>query len=87
MLLKSAKNAVLLIGQLWLTSHPRSILVLLDTGTAGTSRDIFNEDADGETRTRNPSQTIDSIHQLDKFNSFSAIAVEIVSLMARALCL
>ena len=85
MLLKSAKNAVLHIAQLWLTSHPRSIVVLLDTGTAGTGRDIFNEDADGETRTGNPSQPIDSIHQLDKVNSFSAIAVDIVSLMARAL--
>ena len=30
-------------------------MVLLDTGTPGTSREIFSEDADGETRTRNPS--------------------------------
>ena len=27
-------------------------MVLLDTATSGTSRDIFSEDADGETRTR-----------------------------------
>ena len=30
-------------------------MVLLDTGTVGTSREIYGEDADGETRTRNPS--------------------------------
>ena len=30
-------------------------MVLLDTGTAGTSKEICSEDADGETRTRNPS--------------------------------
>ena len=26
-------------------------MVLLDTGTSGTSREIYSEDADGETRT------------------------------------
>ena len=30
-------------------------MVLLDTGNPGTSREIYSEDADGETRTRNPS--------------------------------
>ena len=30
-------------------------MVLLDTRTPGTSREIYSEDADGETRTRNPS--------------------------------
>ena len=35
-------------------SHPRSIVVLLDTGTPATSREIFSEDADDGTRTRNP---------------------------------
>ena len=30
-------------------------MVLLDTGTPGTSREIYSEDADDETRTRNPS--------------------------------
>ena len=40
-----------LIAQLWLTSHPRSTVVLLDSGTPGASREIFSEDADGETRT------------------------------------
>ena len=29
-------------------------MVLLDTGTPGTSREIYSEDADGETRTCNP---------------------------------
>ena len=29
-------------------------MVLLDTGTPGTSREIYSEDADGETQTRNP---------------------------------
>ena len=29
-------------------------MVLLDTGTPGTSREIYSEDADGETRARNP---------------------------------
>ena len=31
-------------------------MVLLDTGTPGTSREIYreDEDADGDTRTRNP---------------------------------
>ena len=34
-----------IISQLWLTSHPRSTVVLLNTGTPGTSREIHNEDA------------------------------------------
>ena len=46
---------IFIIAQLWLTSHPRSTVVILDTGTPGTSREIFSEDADGETRTRNSS--------------------------------
>ena len=45
---------IFIISQLWLTSHPRSRVVLLDTETPGTSRKIYSEDADGETRTRNP---------------------------------
>ena len=44
-----------IISQLWLTSHPRGIVVLLDTGTPGTSREVYSEDANGETRTCNPS--------------------------------
>ena len=43
---------IFIISQLWLTSHPRSIVVLPDTGTPGASREIYSEDADGETRTR-----------------------------------
>ena len=45
---------IFIISQLWLTSHPRSTVVLLDTGTPGTSREIYSEDANGESRTRNP---------------------------------
>ena len=45
---------IFIISQLRLTSHPRSTVVLLDTETPGTSREIYSEDADGETRTRNP---------------------------------
>ena len=44
-----------IIARLWLTSHPRSTVVLLDIGTPGTSREIYSEDADDGTRTRNPS--------------------------------
>ena len=50
-------------------------MVLLDTGTPGTSREIYSEDADGETRT---------LYQLDKLNSFPAIAFELFSSIARA---
>ena len=45
---------IFIISKLWLTSHPRSAVVLLDTGTPGTSREIYSEDADDGTRTRNP---------------------------------
>ena len=34
--------------KLCLTSHPRSTEVLLDTGTPGTSGEIYSEDADDE---------------------------------------
>ena len=44
------------ISQLLLTSHPRSTVDLLDTETPGTSREIYSEDADDETRIRNPSK-------------------------------
>ena len=37
---------IFIISQLWLTSYPRSTVVLLDTGTPSTSRDIYSEDAD-----------------------------------------
>ena len=50
-------------------------MVLLDTGTPGTSREIYNEDADGTSRMRSQSQLRndkynDAVHQLDKLNSF-----------------
>ena len=48
-------------------------MVLLDTETPGTSREIYSEDAEG------------AIHQLDKLDSFPAIAFELYSSMARAL--
>ena len=48
---------IFIISQLWLTSHLRSTVALLDTGTPGTSRETYSEYADGETRTRNPSIT------------------------------
>ena len=48
---------IFIISKLWLTSHLRSTVSLLDTGTPGTSREICSEYADRETRTRNPSIT------------------------------
>ena len=36
---------MLIISQLWFTSHPMSTVVLLDTGTPGTRRKIQSEDA------------------------------------------
>ena len=35
---------IFIISQLRLTSHPRSTVVLLDTETPGTSREIYSED-------------------------------------------
>ena len=52
-------------------------MVLLDTETPGNSREVYSEDAEGEARGSN--------HQLDKLNSFPAIAFELYSSMARAL--
>ena len=52
---------IFIIAQLWLTSHPRSTVVLLDTGTPVTSREISSEDADGETRTRNNTSVINRV--------------------------
>ena len=43
----------LIISQVWLTSHPRSTVVLQDTGTPGTSGEIYSEDADDGSETRN----------------------------------
>ena len=39
-------------------------MVLLDTGTPGTSREIYSEDADGETRTHNPWNLIKTLYVL-----------------------
>ena len=43
-----------MMSQLWLASHPRTTVVQLDTGTPGTSREIYSEDADDGTRTHTP---------------------------------
>ena len=55
--LKNRNNLVVssyvIISQLWLTSHQRSTVVLLGTGTPDNIREIYSEDADGETRTHN----------------------------------
>ena len=39
--INSSPHYIFINAQLWLTSHPRSTGVLLDTGTPGTSREIF----------------------------------------------
>ena len=44
---------IFIVSQLWLTSYPRSTVVLLYTKTPGTSSEIYSEDAEGEIRTRN----------------------------------
>ena len=49
---KVTGHYIFIISQLRLTSHPRSTVVLLDTGTPGTSREIYSEDAEGEARTQ-----------------------------------
>ena len=85
-------------SQLWLTSHPKSTVVLLGTGTPDTSREIYSEDADGETRTRNPLVITDALtielnsskdiavrNQPDKLNPIPAIAFELFNSVARAL--
>ena len=42
---KNLLHYIFIISQLWLTSHPRSTVDLLDTGTPGTSREIYSEDS------------------------------------------
>ena len=41
---KTQHHYIFFISQLRLTSHPRSTVVLLDTETPGTSREIYGED-------------------------------------------
>ena len=48
---------IFIISRLWLTSHPRSTVVILDTGTPCTSREIYSEYADGETELATPLHT------------------------------
>ena len=50
------RHYIFIISQLCLTFHPRRSVVLLDTGIPGTSIEIYIEDADGETRNRNPTK-------------------------------
>ena len=45
---------ILIISQLWLTSHQRSTVVLLDTETPGSNGEIYSEDDEGEILTGNP---------------------------------
>ena len=45
---------IYIISRLWLTSHPRSTVVILDTGTPATSREIYSDYADGETELATP---------------------------------
>ena len=73
---------IFVISQLWLTSHPRSTVVLLDTGTPGTSREIYSEDVDGETRTRTPGlQTQCSSHWAIQLKSYCWEGVEFIQLV------
>ena len=76
---------IFIISPLWLTSHPRSTVVLLDTGTPSTSREIYSQDADGETQPRNPSVMMQYTNWINSLNSFPAIAIELFSSMAKAL--
>ena len=54
-------------------------MVLLDTGAPGTSREIYREDADGETRTCNPWITKSSALAIKLYSS-KAIAGKELSL-------
>ena len=47
-------HSIFLISQLWLTSHPRSTVVLLDTEGPGTSREFYRVDEENEPLTRKP---------------------------------
>ena len=49
-------NDMFPISQLWLTSGPRNAVVLLDTRTTGTSREIYSKDSRGK---NSNSQTLD----------------------------
>ena len=58
-------------------------MVLLDTGTLGTSRDIYSEDADGGTRTLNPSV----INRVLKSLSYTAQAIAGKELILSSWCI
>ena len=121
---KTSHHYIFIISQLWLTSHPRSAVILLDTGIALLSctaqwlkHSVYNRwiaSSLSHHRHRHckflychqkflcPVEPLyfsdeksaavekwylynDAIHQMDKVNSFPAIAFELVSSMARAL--
>ena len=51
-------------------------MVLLDTGTPGTSREVYSEDADGEARTRNPWITKPSALDIELYSLTSSAVKE-----------
>ena len=61
-------------------------MVLLDTGTAGTSREICSEDADGEIRTRNLLGSEPSALAIE-LNSSKAICWEVVEFIQLVYCI
>ena len=61
-------------------------MVLLDTETPGTSREIYSEDADGETRTGNPWITNPVLWPLS-YKSLKAIAGKELSLSSWCIAL
>ena len=76
------KHYIFIISQLWLTSHPRSTVFLLDTGTPGTSREIYSKDANGETRTHNPSVINEcSSHWAKQLKSYCFGGLEFIQLV------
>ena len=56
-------------------------MVLLDTGTPGTSREIYSEDADGETRTRNPSIINRVLFLITRFDVLTFVFVCVCTLI------
>ena len=69
-----------IFSQLWLTSHPKSKVVLLDTGNPGASRQIYSEDVDDGTRPHSPSVITTSSALTIELNSSKAIAGKELSL-------
>ena len=53
-------------------------MVLLDTGTPGTSREIYSENVDDGTRTRNPSATEQAEEQRLQYSYAHADLVDVL---------